>query len=508
MKAAVIELAGAGPALEKRLARTLADLASIGEKRAGTAGGAASAAYLLERFHAAGLEQVHPETFRFRAFALRRSSLQALKRPIAHQALAYCGCGSAEAPLVHVGSGEPADYDGRDVAGRIALVERNVTFHRSAQYREAVARGAVALLHVSHAPENLVQLGTVADPEDGLGPVPALSVGERDGRELIAAARGSGSRASLSVEAELEPARGNNVVGHLPGEGPALLVGAHHDTWHVGSTDNGTGVAVLLELAAQLSRVPRRRKLVFVAWDGEELGLFGGYDYLRKHLVEGREPTAAFVNLEIPGAGPDDIRALAHTSALEGPLRATALDELYPVCVGMEMVPAMFGGVIPTDIQGLYRFGVPGASTACDTPWYHTSADTPDKVHLPFLAQATARWRRALATLDALPDDEFGGRDPHLWALAAVTSEGQAGLHLDLRAARADGKPAGGARVEVWLDVDDFTRVFHAGLSADAAGAASLTIPREALHRGTSGRYLHVTAGESWPLVERILPLR
>jgi aminopeptidase YwaD len=507
MKAAVIEIASAGPALEARLSRTLHDLAAIGEKRAGTAGGAASAAYLLDRFRAAGLEDVHPGTFRFRAFALRHSSLRALRREIGHQALAYCGVGAAEAPLVHVGSGEPADYDGRDVAGRIAVVERNVTFHRSAQYREAVERGAVALVHVSHAPDNLVQMGTIADPEDGLGPIPAVSVGERDGRELIAAARGSGIHGSISVDAQLEPASGSNVIGHLPGDGPSLLIGAHHDSWHVGSTDNGTGIAVLLELAEQLSRAPRRRGVVVVAYDGEELGLFGGYDFLRKHVVERRERIAAFINLEIPGAGADDIRAVAHTSGVEPTLRATALDELYPVFVGMEMVPAMFGGVVPTDIQGIYRWGIPGASTACDTPWYHTTGDTPDKVHLPFLAQAAARWRRAAAMLDALPDEALAGRDPHLWALAAVTSEAPAGLHLEVRATRGDGTPAAGARVEAWLDVDDFTRVFRANLRADVVGGASLTIPREALYRGASGRYLHVTAGESWPLVERILPL-
>ena len=507
MKAAVIEIASAGPALEARLSRTLHDLAALGEKRAGTAGGAASAAYLLGRFRAAGLADVRAETFRFRAFALRSSSLRVQGGEVGHVALAYCGCGTAEAPLVHVGSGEPADYDGRDVAGRIAVVERNVTFHRSAQYREAVERGAVALIHVSHAPDNLLQMGTIAEPEDGLGPIPAVSVGERDGRELIAAARVSAIHASIRVDAELEPASGSNVIGQLAGEGPALLIGAHHDTWHVGSTDNGTGIAVLVELAEQLARVPRRRSLTFVAYDGEELGLFGGYDFLRKHLVERREHIAAFVNLEIPGAGPDDIRAIAHTDAMEPTLRSTALDELYPVCVGMEMVPAMFGGVVPTDIQGIYRWGIPGASTACDTPWYHTTADTPDKVHLPFLAQAAARWRRALTTLDALADAALAGRDPHLWTLAAVTSEAPAGLHLQVRAARDDGTPAAGARIEVWLDVNDFSRVFRASLRADAAGGASLTIPREALHRGTPGRYLHITAGESWPLVERILPL-
>lgn len=507
MKAPVIEIASARAALEGRLLRTLQDLAALGEKRAGTRGGAASAAYLLDRFRAAGLEDVHAETFRFPAFLVRRSSLRALGRAVAHEALAYSGSGSAEAPLVHVGTGEPADYDGKDVSGCIAIVERNVTYHRSAQYREAVERGAVALVYVSHAPDNLVQIGTIAEPEDGLGPIPAVTVGERDGRELIEAARASRPRASVAVEAGIEPATGRNVIGRLPGAGAALLIGAHHDTWHIGSTDNGTGIAVLVDLAEQLSRAPRRRGLIFVAYDGEELGLFGGYDFLRKHVIEGQEHIAGFINLEIPGAGADDMRALAYTHSIEAPVRATALDELYPVCVGMEMVPALFGGVVPTDIQGIYRWGMPGASTACDTPWYHTTADTPDKVDLQFLARAAARWRRAVAAIDAMPEEAFAARDPHLWALAAVTTHVPAGLRLEMRATRGDGTPAAGARIEAWIDVDDFTRVFRASLRADETGAASLLLPCEALRRGGPGRYLHVTAGESWPLVERVLPL-
>src|SRR5258705_1623374 len=338
MKAAVLEIAGAG-ALEGRLARTLRDLAAFGEKRAGSPAGAASAAYILARFRAAGME-TGIETFRFPAFVLHGSSLRAGARPVVHDVLAYSGCGAVEGLLPPVGTGEPADCDGRDLAGRVVLVERNVTYHRSAQYREAVARGAFGLVYVSHAPDNLVQIGTIADPEGGLGRIPAVSVGERDGRELIAQARNGDTLASLRVDASVEPGTGQNVVGRLPGKGPALLIGAHHDTWHAGSTDNGTGVAVLIELAEQMARAPGRRPIAFVAYDGEELGLFGGYDFLRKHVIGTKEKFAAFLNLEIPGAGADDIRALAHTHALEGPLRSTALDELYPVCVGMEMVPA------------------------------------------------------------------------------------------------------------------------------------------------------------------------
>ena len=184
------------------------------------------------------------------------------------------------------------------------------------------------------------------------------------------------------------------------------------------------------------------------------------------------------------------------------------MDELYPVCVGMEMVPALFGGVVPTDIQGAYRWGIPGASTACDTPWYHTTADTPDKVDLSFLARAAARWRRTIAALDSLPDAAFAPRDPHLWRLQVSVTPSDEGLPLQARATLADGTPAQGACVDAWVDVDDFTRVFRASVSTDPGGAATIKVPRAALQRGAGERYLHVTAGAGWPLAEWILPLR
>jgi hypothetical protein len=224
-------------------------------------------------------------------------------------------------------------------------------------------------------------------------------------------------------------------------------------------------------------------------------------------VVDAGERFAAFVNLEIPGAGPDDVRAVAYTPSLEAPLRSTAIDELYPVCVGMEMVPALFGGVVPTDIQGAYRWGMAGASTACDSPWYHTRADTPDKVDLAFLARAALRWRRLIATLDTAADDALLAPDPHLWTLEIGTKHQSAGLLLEIKARRGGGAPAAGAQILVWLDVDDFTRAFRADALADASGVARVTIPSDALERGGGGKYVHVTAGESWPLVERILPL-
>jgi Zn-dependent M28 family amino/carboxypeptidase len=170
---------------------------------------------------------------------------------------------------------------------------------------------------MSHTPHNLIQRGTIGEPLDGLGPIPALTVGESDGKRLLAAAAGGRLRARIAVEAKVESARGANVIGVLPGESSGMvLVGAHFDSWHAGAADNAGGVAALLALAArQAARGRPRRTLVFAAWDGEELGLFGGYHWLRQHAAFGDAPLQAFVNLEIPSAGEGEVRALARRSS-------------------------------------------------------------------------------------------------------------------------------------------------------------------------------------------------
>ena len=92
-----------------------------------------------------------------------------------------------------------------------------------------------------------------------------------------------------------EPAReGVNVIGTLTptadaaGAGPAVLIGAHFDTvpCSPGADDNASGVAAMLECARVLSGVPRRRTVMFVAFDAEEKqppeeGLHGSIAYVK-----------------------------------------------------------------------------------------------------------------------------------------------------------------------------------------------------------------------------------
>jgi Peptidase family M28 len=66
-----------------------------------------------------------------------------------------------------------------------------------------------------------------------------------------------------------------NIVGTLPGRGPAIVVGAHYDSeYHpkgfVGANDSAAGTAAVVELARDLHGTGREVR--FVLFDGEEEG--------------------------------------------------------------------------------------------------------------------------------------------------------------------------------------------------------------------------------------------
>lgn len=101
---------------------------------------------------------------------------------------------------------------------------------------------------------------------------------------------------------EAVPGGLRNVVGHLPGRRPAVLVGAHYDTKvipgvprFVGANDGAAGTAAVVELSRAL-RAGRRacmREVRFVLFDGEESpddrrdfytsGLRGSRAYAARH---------------------------------------------------------------------------------------------------------------------------------------------------------------------------------------------------------------------------------
>ncbi len=146
-----------------------------------------------------------------------------------------------------------------------------------------------------------------------------------------------GWRVTGKVSVKRNQAKVKNVVGVLAGEGPTadetIIVGAHYDhlgfggrgsgdadnkTVYNGADDNASGTAAIIEVARQLAareaKLPRR--VVFIAFAGEERGLLGSKHYVQDPLVP-IEDTVAMVNLDMVGRLRDNKLTITGTGTAE-----------------------------------------------------------------------------------------------------------------------------------------------------------------------------------------------
>ena len=111
--------------------------------------------------------------------------------------------------------------------------------------------------------------------------------------------------------------RARNVIALLgPSAGKALLLSAHYDSVAVGpgASDDGIGVAALLEVGSILEHRPLRRPVILLFNEGEELGLIGARAFLADPLSR---KVDSLINFDARGvAGP---AMMFETSQPNGP---------------------------------------------------------------------------------------------------------------------------------------------------------------------------------------------
>ena len=211
--------------------------------------------------------------------------------------------------LVYVGSGGFADYEGKDVVGKITLSELSYSPARHEKQRIAGMKGATGAIMMNWGPpENeAVPFGSVK-PVWG-NPTPETYKTEMPTIPCIGIARTAGLRLKALCESG-QPVRvwfrtqvenGWREVQITVGEVPApasddfIVIGGHQDSWYgEASTDNAAGNACLIELARVFNqhRDQLRRGLVAGFWTGHETGTMIGsswfvdrnWDRLRKHM--------------------------------------------------------------------------------------------------------------------------------------------------------------------------------------------------------------------------------
>ena len=208
-----------------------------------------------------------------------------------------------------------------------------------------------------------------------------------------------------------------NVLAEIPGTDPALrdqivLVGAHLDSWHTanGATDNGDGVAAVMEAMRILTavRLQPRRTIRVALWSGEEQGLLGARAYIAQHLANPteRERLAVYLN-DDPGSG----KTLGFY--MEGNAAAKAIfDAWLEPLKDLGATRNIIEGIGSTDHVPFNEAGLPGFNVIKDFDAYdertrHTNADFPERMSADELKQsaivlATFAWRAAMHS-DRIP---------------------------------------------------------------------------------------------------------
>jgi Peptidase family M28 len=209
--------------------------------------------------------------------------------------------------------------------------------------------------------------------------------------------------------------RGVNLVGRCAGQEPALpaiVLSAHYDHLGVrdgqvypGADDNASGVAVVLELAAQCVARPFRHDIVIAAFDAEEGGLNGAQAFVSAPTLP-RDRVALTLNLDMVARGDKGeiyIAGTHHTPSLKPILEPVAARAPIKVLFGHDQPGSGHDDwTMQSDHGVLHKAGVPFVYFGVeDHPDYHKPTDTADKINPEFFAKAAGVILDALRALDA-----------------------------------------------------------------------------------------------------------
>ena len=243
-----------------------------------------------------------------------------------------------------------------------------------------------------------------------------------------------GWKATVEVTVAKSTIDARNVVGVVEGGGPlaeeTVVVGAHYDhlgygepgslmgtagkgKLHYGADDNGSGTTGLMEMARHFGAIKNRvgRRIVFIAFAGEERGLYGSIHYCKEPKYP-LATTAFMLNFDMIGrvVAVDDLPARkdGKEAAKDKDAKPAVKKDRIVVygtgtAEGMEefvdSVNAKFdfkllkvpGGTGPSDHDSFYRKKIPVLFFFTGTHKdYHRPSDTPDKINLAGMAKVVA----------------------------------------------------------------------------------------------------------------------
>ncbi|MBM4069088.1 MAG: M28 family peptidase [Planctomycetes bacterium] len=361
------------------------------------------------------------------------------------------------------------DFQGIDLKGKIAVILRHTPRwtskdagfpkrdeHAGLEKKQALAEinNAAAVLFVNDSTEaaagdNLMPFSYLVNASPGKIPafqirrsvldrITQSSLGkpladiesaiDRDLKPMSAAL--PGWKASMQVQVLRKTIPVKNVIAVAEGFGPlakeTVVVGAHYDHLgyggrgsragnagkkeiHHGADDNASGTTSVLELARRIAQMRDRagRRIVFITFSAEEMGLLGSRHYCNKEPLFPLKDTVAMVNLDMVGRMSEDPKTKKSKLIVEGLGTSKGFESLIDklnAAAGLQ-ISKKKGGTGPSDHDSFYRKDIPVFFfwTGMHKD-YHKPSDTAEKINVPGMKRVADMAEKVILTLATAPD--------------------------------------------------------------------------------------------------------
>ena len=386
----------------------------FGSRFGGTEAEKTAAEFLESQLHEYDLDNVHSEAFEYNGWTrgpARLTVTSPWKRDLECLSLPMSPPGRFQGKIIDLGKGSPDTFDAlkQELNGNIALVSvENPPFEtrwiqRTEKYNRSLLAGAKAFIFVG-AHEGLGPV-TGALGFNKWGPIPGIMVSKEIGLLLKRTIRRKGFvNAEVETTDTQEKKVSWNIIGDLGDREVSdgmVVIGVHYDGHDLaqGAMDPVSGTVPTLEIARAMAIHQSRlkRKVRFIFFGVEELGLIGAHAYVDSHDEDLRN-TRFMLNLDSAGRhGPkglilygvdtsDYLRGIGKSMGVDLPVDMdnhpySEPDHLsadhYPFAA--EGIPSGFGGV------PYHRWGF---------EFYHTRHDTTDKVDMHDMREAAFQYAR------------------------------------------------------------------------------------------------------------------
>lgn len=294
------------------LLRDLEELTDrIGGRPTGSPAYDRAAQWALAKFKDAGADKVELEPFTVpRAWASEAAEAECIaptRFPLRIAASPFSAStnGTLEARLLDAGEGNAESIArlGDLARGAVLLVSSREMktlddlfgeYMRSGPLLQAARKaGAAALLLQSTRPHGLLYRHQMAMANEELAPPTAIVSREQAGRLARLAAVGDVRVRLRLTNRTGGPFESHNVIAEIRGReapGEVVLLGAHLDSWDLGTgaEDNGVNAALVIDAMRAIKELDLkpRRTIRFALFGGEEQGMWGSAGYVKRHAAE------------------------------------------------------------------------------------------------------------------------------------------------------------------------------------------------------------------------------